>query len=95
MKTSGLDPPSRSSIVLRGWLRPRRRLRRHRGSTVHLGNGRRGFCLGSRPLLRWTAMAGGSFQVLKRMVTEMYPWPTDACFWLSLPILRPQLFPLC
>ncbi|KAM5562955.1 hypothetical protein ABKV19_017909 [Rosa sericea] len=46
------------STMLVGWCRPRRRIRRRRGSTIWLGSKRRRFCLGSRSVLQWGAMAG-------------------------------------
>ncbi|WRX10405.1 hypothetical protein QQP08_002892 [Theobroma cacao] len=49
-----------NSTVLVGWCPGRRRLRRRRGSTIRLGNKakRRGFCLGSRPVVQWGVMVG-------------------------------------
>ncbi|KAB2634988.1 hypothetical protein D8674_038366 [Pyrus ussuriensis x Pyrus communis] len=84
-----------NSTVLVGWCRPRRRLKRRRGITVWLGNKRRGFSLGSRPVLQWGAVSG-SIRMIKKMFMEMVPserW-IEAYNW-SLPILRPQMFPLC
>ncbi|ONH92722.1 hypothetical protein PRUPE_8G191500 [Prunus persica] len=84
-----------NSTMLVGWCRPRRRLRRRRGSTIWLGNKRRGFGLGSRPALQWGAVVS-PIRMLKKMFMEMVPnerW-IEAYNW-SLPFLRPQIFPLC
>ncbi|KAK4369224.1 hypothetical protein RND71_013016 [Anisodus tanguticus] len=91
----GILQSSNSSVIL-GWCRPlSRRVRRRKGSSIRLGYKRRGFCLGSRPVVQWGLM-GCPFRVLKKLVFEMvnngrllevYCW--------SLPFLRPQLFPLC
>ncbi|CAL8177811.1 unnamed protein product [Prunus armeniaca] len=56
--------------MLVGWCRPRRRLRRRRGSTIWLGNKRRGFGLGSRPALQWGAVVS-PIRMLKKMFMEM------------------------
>ncbi|KAI4356311.1 hypothetical protein L6164_000343 [Bauhinia variegata] len=83
-----------NSAMLVGWCRPRRRLRRRRGSPIRLGNKRRGFCLGSRPVVQWGVM--GPFRMLKKIIMEIAPngrW-IESYYW-SLPFLRPQLFPLC
>ncbi|KAI3418590.1 uncharacterized protein J3R85_013650 [Psidium guajava] len=84
-----------NSTTLVGWCRPHRRLRRRRGNTIRLGNKRRGFCLGTRPVVRWGAVAS-QFRVLKKIVMQI-AWGDrlmDNRIW-SLPVLRPQLFPLC
>jgi len=83
-----------SSTMLVGLCRPRRRLRRRRGSSIRLGNKRRGFCLGSRPVVQWGVMA--PLRMLKKIIMEITPkghWIEAYCW--SLPLLRPQLFPLC
>ncbi|PRQ25385.1 uncharacterized protein LOC133738835 [Rosa rugosa] len=83
------------STMLVGWCRPRRRIRRRRGSTIWLGNKRRRFCLGSRSVLQWGAMAG-PIRMVRKIIMEMVPngrW-IEAYNW-SLPILRPQIFPMC
>ncbi|KAK3405874.1 hypothetical protein EUGRSUZ_K02092 [Eucalyptus grandis] len=91
---NGISVLSNSAIFV-GWCRPRRRLRRRRGNTIRLGNKRRGFCLGTRPVVRWGVVAS-PFRVLKKIVMQI-AWSgrlIDNSIW-SLPILRPQLFPLC
>lgn len=83
-----------NSTMLVGLCRPRRRLRRRRGSSIRLGNKRRGFCLGSRPVIQWGVMA--PLRMLKKIIMEITPkenWIEAYCW--SLPFLRPQLFPLC
>ncbi|KAG5002249.1 hypothetical protein AAZX31_08G334900 [Glycine max] len=84
-----------NSTMLVGLCRPqRRRLRRRRGSSIRLGNRRRGFCLGSRPVVQWGVMA--PLRMLKKIIMEITPkghWLEAYCW--SLPLLRPQLFPLC
>lgn len=83
-----------SALVL-GLCRPRRRWRRRRLSTIRLGNRRRGFNLGPRPVMHWSCMAG-PIRVLKKFMAEIganRKW-IDA-YLRSLPILRPQTFPLC
>lgn len=86
-----------NSALLVGWCRgTRRRTRRRRGGTIRLGNKRRGFCLGSRPVLQWGVMVG-PFRMLKKIIIEITPNGRliDACYW-SLPyFFRPQIFPLC
>ncbi|XP_016196617.2 uncharacterized protein LOC107637849 [Arachis ipaensis] len=85
---------SSNSTMLVGLYRPRRRLRRRRGSSVRLGNKRRGFCLASRPVVQWGVMA--PLRMLKKIIMEITPkenWIEAYCW--SLPLLRPQLFPLC
>lgn len=84
-----------NSTLLVGWCRPRRRMRRRRVSTIKLGNRRRGFSLGSRPVVHWSCMAV-PLRVLKKFMADIGAngrW-LDACL-RSLPILRPQAFPLC
>ncbi|PIN05796.1 hypothetical protein CDL12_21657 [Handroanthus impetiginosus] len=82
---------SNSTMVL-GWCRPRRRRRR---LMIRLGNRRRRFCLGPRPVVRWVVMAR-AFRILKKMIVRMVASGrfVEAYCW-SLPLLRPQLFPLC
>lgn len=73
-----------------------RRPRRRKGRTIRLGNRRQVFCLGTRPVARWNAMAR-SIRVLKKIVMEIawsYGRSAGPNLW-SLPILRPQMFPLC
>ncbi|EOX93770.1 hypothetical protein QUC31_004280 [Theobroma cacao] len=86
-----------NSTVLVGWCPGRRRLRRRRGSTIRLGNKakRRGFCLGSRPVVQWGVMVG-PLRMLKKIIVEITPkgkW--IQAYYMYLPFLRPQLFPLC
>ncbi|AES79000.1 hypothetical protein MtrunA17_Chr7g0234311 [Medicago truncatula] len=84
-----------NSNLLVGLYRPRRRLRRRRGSSVRLGNKqRRCFCLGSRRVVQWGVIV--PFRMLKKIIMEIVPkgnWIEAYCW--SLPLLRPQLFPLC
>ncbi|OIT31844.1 PREDICTED: uncharacterized protein LOC109208162 [Nicotiana attenuata] len=84
-----------NSSVIQGWCRPRRRARRRKGSTIRLGK-RRGFYLGSRPVIHWPGFMACPFRVLKKLVFEMASNGrlVEAYSW-SLPFLRPQLFPLC
>ncbi|CAK7349430.1 unnamed protein product [Dovyalis caffra] len=60
-----------NSTVLVGCCRGRRRLRRRRLSTIRLGNKRRGFCLGSRPVIQWGVVA--PFQMLKKIIMDVAP----------------------
>ncbi|XVF32081.1 hypothetical protein REPUB_Repub17cG0051200 [Reevesia pubescens] len=86
-----------NSTVLMGWCRGRRRLRRRRGSTIRLGNKakRRGFCLGSRPVVQWGVMVG-PLRMLKKIIMEITPKEKlIEAYFMYLPFLRPQLFPLC
>ncbi|KAL3621899.1 hypothetical protein CASFOL_034095 [Castilleja foliolosa] len=92
---SAISLLSNSGLVL-GWCRgPGRRKRRRKGSMVRLGNRRRGFCLGLRPVVRWGVVAS-QFRVLKKMVIQMAVngMLMEAYCW-SLAFLRPNLFPLC
>ncbi|KAJ0112522.1 hypothetical protein Patl1_01493 [Pistacia atlantica] len=86
-----------NSTPLVGWCRgTRRRARRRRGSTIRLGNKRRGFFLGSRPVVQWGVMLG-PLRMLKKLIMEITPNGRliDA-YYLYLPyFLRPQIFPLC
>ncbi|PON75103.1 hypothetical protein PanWU01x14_044550 [Parasponia andersonii] len=84
-----------NSTMLLGWCRPKKRLRRRRGTTVRLGNKRRGFSLGARPVVQWGFMAG-PIRMLRKLITEMVPNAQliEGVYW-SLPFLRPQVFPLC
>ncbi|KAJ9169829.1 hypothetical protein P3X46_017978 [Hevea brasiliensis] len=84
-----------NSTLLVGWCRSRRRLRRRRGSTIRLGNKRRGFCLGSRPVVQWGVMVA-PLRMIKKIIMDVAPNAQflDACYW-SLPFLRPHIFPLC
>ncbi|XP_022769917.1 uncharacterized protein LOC111313494 [Durio zibethinus] len=84
-----------NSTVLVGWCRGRRRLRRRSGNTIRLGNKakRRGFSLGSRPVVQWCVMVG-HLKMLKKIIMEITPKFIEAYYMYS-PILRPQLFPLC
>lgn len=84
-----------NSTMLVGWCRPKRRLRRRRGTTVRLGNKRRGFSLGARPVVQWGFMAG-PIRMLRKIITEMVPnVQLIEGVYSSLPFLRPQVFPLC
>ena len=81
-----------SSTVLAGG---RKRLRRRRVSTIRLGNKRRGFCLVSRPVIRWGVMVA-PLRMLKSILMDMAPnGRFIEAYYLSLPFLRPQIFPLC
>ncbi|PSS09610.1 hypothetical protein CEY00_Acc16632 [Actinidia chinensis var. chinensis] len=84
-----------SSTVVVGWCRTRRRLRRRKGSTVRLGNKRRGFFLRCRPVVHWEVVLC-PFRMLKKIIMDMTKNGRlmDTYYW-SLPIFRPQLFPLC
>ncbi|KAF7845628.1 uncharacterized protein G2W53_002533 [Senna tora] len=83
-----------NSTVLVGWCLPRRRLRRRRGYTIRLGNKRRGFCLGSRPGVQWGVI--GPLHMLKKMIMEFASkGQLMEAYCRYLPLLRPQLFPLC
>ncbi|KDO60901.1 hypothetical protein CISIN_1g042695mg [Citrus sinensis] len=87
-----------NSALLVGWCRgsARRRSRRRRVCTVRLGNKRRRFCLGSRPVVQWGVMVG-PLRMLKKIIMEITPngrW--IEAYYLSLPLfLRPQIIPLC
>lgn len=77
-----------SSAGIVGWCRPRRRSRRRRGSTIRLGNRRRGFCIGSRVVV-------GPFRMLKRLIMELAPnEKLIEAYYSLIPFLRPTLFPL-
>ncbi|KAH6814429.1 hypothetical protein C2S51_023447 [Perilla frutescens var. frutescens] len=83
------------SAVERGWPRTRRRQRRPKGSTIRLGNRRRGFCLGVRPVVQWAVVAR-PFRLLKKLVAEMAAnGRLLEAYCRTLPLLRPQFFPLC
>ncbi|XP_015892570.3 uncharacterized protein LOC107426799 [Ziziphus jujuba] len=84
-----------NSTMLVGCCRPKRRMRRRRGSTIRLGNKRRGFSLGSRSAVQWGVMAG-PLRMLRKIISEMVPNAQfiEAFCW-TLPFLRPQIFPLC
>ncbi|KAL8548818.1 hypothetical protein ACS0TY_007908 [Phlomoides rotata] len=78
---------SDSAVVL-GWCRGMcRRRRRRKGGSIRLGNRRRGFCMGPRPVVHWGV-------VFKKMMIRMAANGrlVEAYCW-SLPFLRPQLFP--
>ncbi|XP_048233255.1 uncharacterized protein LOC125370721 [Ricinus communis] len=85
-----------NSALLVGWCRhPRRRLRRRRGSTIRLGNKRRGFCLGSRPVVQWGVVVA-PLRMLKKIIMDLAPnGQFVEAYYRSLPFLRPQIFPLC
>ncbi|KAJ4729071.1 hypothetical protein OWV82_001912 [Melia azedarach] len=85
-----------NSAVLVGWCRSRRRVRRRRGGTVRLGNKRRGFCIGSRPVVQWGVMVA-PLRMLKKFIMEITPnGRLMEAYYLSMPLfLRPQIFPLC
>ncbi|XVF81277.1 hypothetical protein PTKIN_Ptkin15bG0142800 [Pterospermum kingtungense] len=87
-----------SSTVLVGWCRRRRRPRRRRGTTIRLGNKakRRGFCLGSRPVVQWGIMVSPALRMLKKFIIGITPkGKLIEAYYMYLPFLRPQLFPLC
>ncbi|KAB2020897.1 hypothetical protein ERO13_D07G095100v2 [Gossypium hirsutum] len=85
-----------NSSMLMGWCRGRRQLRRRRGSTVRLGNKRRGFNMGLRPVIRLGMMMVAPLRLLKRMIMEIRPKGNlIEAYYMYLPFLRPQLFPLC
>ncbi|XP_050208187.1 uncharacterized protein LOC126657525 [Mercurialis annua] len=98
LKRSSLSIPIFSnSTMLVGWCRhPRRRLRRRRGSTIRLGNKRRGFCLGSRPVVQWGVMAT-PLRMIKKIIMDLVPSNQfiEAYYLSLLPILRAQIFPIC
>ncbi|KAI7984257.1 hypothetical protein LOK49_LG15G00933 [Camellia lanceoleosa] len=83
-----------NSAVLVGWCRRRRR--RRKGSTVRLGNKRRGFCLRCRPVVVNWGVVVCPFRMLKKIIMEVVSNGRlmETYYW-SLPIFRPQLFPLC
>ncbi|OAY34862.1 uncharacterized protein LOC122721320 [Manihot esculenta] len=84
-----------NSTVLVGWCRPRRRLQRRRVSIIRLGNKRRGFCLGSRSVVQWRVMIA-PLRMLKKIIMKIVlngQFLETSCW--SLPLLRPQIFPLC
>ncbi|GLU08035.1 hypothetical protein SLE2022_249640 [Rubroshorea leprosula] len=85
-----------NSTMLVGWCRlGRRRLRRRRGGTIRLGNKRRGFYLGSRLVVQWGVMVG-PLRMLKKIIMQITPngrW--IEAYYMYLPFLRPQIFPLC
>lgn len=86
-----------NSTLLMGWCRGRRRVKRRRGSTVRLGNKakRRGFWIGSRPVVQWGVMVG-PLRMLKKIITEItVKEKFIEAYYMYLPLLRPQLFPLC
>ncbi|XP_021907264.1 uncharacterized protein LOC110821653 [Carica papaya] len=99
MKRSGIPISMfQNSTLLAGWCRGRRRPRRRRGCIIRLGNKRRGFCMGSRTVVQWGAVVVTPFRIIKKMITELTPSAgfIDAYYSsLLLPLLRPQLFPLC
>ncbi|CAA3018745.1 unnamed protein product [Olea europaea subsp. europaea] len=85
---------SNIAVVL-GWCRTRHRKRRRKGSTVRLGNKKRGFCMASRQVVHWQVVFCPA-RMLKKIVLQMAANErlVEAYCW-SLPFLRPQLFPLC
>ncbi|KAE8695298.1 ubiquinone biosynthesis monooxygenase COQ6-like [Hibiscus syriacus] len=86
-----------NSMVLVSWCRGRRRLKRRRGSTIRLGYKAkcRGFWLGSRPVVRWSVMVG-PLKMLKKIISEITVQEKFIeTYYMYLPCLRPQLFPLC
>ncbi|KAL1537058.1 hypothetical protein AAHA92_29616 [Salvia divinorum] len=86
-------PPS--SAVEIGCCRLRRRRRRWKGGSVRLGNRRRGFLLGVRPVVQW-AVVVRPFRLLKKLVAEIAAnGRLLEAYCRTLPLLRPQLFPLC
>ncbi|KAK8344799.1 hypothetical protein V6Z11_A07G104000 [Gossypium hirsutum] len=75
-----------NSSMLMGW----------RGSTVRLGNKRRGFNMGSRLVIRLRMMMVAPLRLLKRMIMKIRPKGNlIEAYYIYLPFLRPQLFPLC
>ncbi|EYU40656.1 hypothetical protein MIMGU_mgv1a018826mg [Erythranthe guttata] len=96
LKTSLSNSILSNSAAVMGLCRTRRRRRRPKGGTVRLGNRRRRlFFLGGRQVVHWAVVAR-PFRVLKKMIMEMVANGrlVEAYCW-SLPILRPQIFPLC
>ncbi|KAL1540997.1 hypothetical protein AAHA92_25272 [Salvia divinorum] len=94
MPRGGYTTTASSTVELR-WCRIRRQLRRSKGGTVRLGNGRRGFLLGFRPVVQWAVIVR-PFRSLKKMVAEMAEnGRLLEAYCRTLPLLRPQLFPLC
>ncbi|KAE8679678.1 ubiquinone biosynthesis monooxygenase COQ6-like [Hibiscus syriacus] len=87
--------PNSSALV--GWCRGQRRLRKRRGTTIRLGNKgkRRGFSMGSRSVVQWGLMVA-PLRMLKKIMMEMTPkGKLIEAYYIYLPFLRPQLFPLC
>ncbi|KAL8261967.1 hypothetical protein R6Q59_026016 [Mikania micrantha] len=84
-----------NSTTMVGWCRPRRRLRRRKSGVIRLGNRRRGAGMRWQRVAQWR-MVACPFVILKRFIMKMV---SDGRFmeayYLSLPILRPQLFPMC
>ncbi|KAE9622127.1 hypothetical protein Lalb_Chr01g0022011 [Lupinus albus] len=80
--------------ALVGLCRRPRRLHRRRGSSLRLGNKRRGFNFGPRRVVQWGIIA--PFRMLKKIIIEITPnghWIEAYCGFL--PLLRLHLFPLC
>ncbi|KAK2971397.1 hypothetical protein RJ640_025347 [Escallonia rubra] len=84
-----------NSIVVAGWYRPRRRLRRQKGGTIRLGNKRRVFGFRSRPVVHWGVVVL-PFRLLKKIIMDLASNGRlmEACY-VALTFLRPQMFPLC
>ncbi|KAI8015831.1 hypothetical protein LOK49_LG05G01670 [Camellia lanceoleosa] len=87
-----------NSTVVVGWCRTRRRLRRRKGGiAIRLGNKRhhRGGYLRCRQVVHWGVIVC-PFRMLRKIIIEMFSNGSliKSCYW-SLPIFRPQLFPLC
>ncbi|KAE8668758.1 putative RS21-C6, EAR, NTP pyrophosphohydrolase MazG catalytic core [Hibiscus syriacus] len=83
-----------NSTLLVPWCQGRMRLKRRKGSTIRLEYKvkRRGFWLGSRPVVRWSVVVGP----LKTIISEiMVKENFIEVYYMYLPYLRPQLFPLC
>nr|DAD24232.1 TPA_asm: hypothetical protein HUJ06_025695 [Nelumbo nucifera] len=79
--------------MLIDWCCTRRRPRRRRGGTIRLGNKRRGFTLGSRPVARWRCMVG-PLRRLKKMLSEMVShgrW--IEAYYLAFPFVYSLTFP--
>ncbi|CAH1447117.1 unnamed protein product [Lactuca virosa] len=84
-----------NSTTMVGWCRPRRRLMRRKSRTIRLGNKHRRLCLRWRPTVQWRVVAC-PFVILKKFIMKMVSEGRFMeAYYLSLPILRPQLFPLC
>ncbi|CAN8269970.1 unnamed protein product [Cochlearia groenlandica] len=76
--------------------------RKNKRAVVRLGNRRRrGFLVGPPRMVvqRWRINIGKPMKIMRNIILEIissnvHVKVLDAYFW-SLPILRPQLFPLC
>ncbi|KAK9057466.1 hypothetical protein SSX86_022301 [Deinandra increscens subsp. villosa] len=75
-----------------GW---RRRHKRRKSSTIWLGNRRRKLRSRSRLVIHFRAVSSPFF-VLKKFIMKMVSkGMLMEAYYLTLPILKPQLFPMC